>query len=82
MTLAGLRAKAGLTQEEVAKALDVTQGAISIWERGDGKPKLSKIPILAKLYGTSEQIILSACMEKPAQSSYYVIRRRKPKKGR
>lgn len=78
-TLAGLRARAGLTQEEVAKALDVTQGAISFWERGDGKPKISKIPILAKLYGTSEEIILSACMEKPAQSSYYVLKRRKSK---
>lgn len=79
-TLAGLRAKAGLTQAEVAKALDVTQGAISIWECGDGKPKLSKIPALAKLYGTTEQAILSACMEKPAQSSYYVMRRSKRKR--
>lgn len=81
-TLAGLRARAGLTQAEVAKALDVTQGAISFWERGNGKPRLSKIPTLAKLYGTSEQIILSACIEKPAQSSYYVMKRRKPQKKR
>lgn len=82
MTLAGLRVAAGLTQSDVARALDVSQCSVSLWESGGTKPKLSKIPTLAKLYGTSEQIILSACMEKPAQSSYYVMRRRKPKKGR
>ena len=76
-TLAGLRAKAGLTQNEVAKALGVTQCAVSFWERGDGKPKLSKIPLLAKLYGVTEQTIISACMEKPSHSSYYVIKRKR-----
>lgn len=77
MTLAGLRVAAGLSQGEVAKALGVTQGAISVWERGDGKPKLEKIPTLAKLYGTTEQTILSACMEKPSKSSYIVIKRKR-----
>ncbi len=77
MTLARMRAAAGLTQDEVAKALNVTQGAISVWERGDGKPKLPKIPMLAKLYGTTEQAILAACMEKPTQNSYYIIKRRR-----
>ncbi|MCM1168046.1 MAG: helix-turn-helix transcriptional regulator [Ruminococcus sp.] len=76
-TLAMLRVRAGLTQDNVARALGVTQGAVSIWERGDGKPKLSKIPTLAKLYGTSEQAILAACMEKPPQSSYYVMKRKR-----
>ena len=76
-TLAGLRVRAGLTQADVAKALDVTQAAISIWERGDGKPKLSKIPTLAKLYGTTEQAILSACMEKPSKNSLCVIKRKR-----
>lgn len=76
-TLAGLRARAGLTQADVAKALDVTQAAISVWERGVGKPKLAKIPILARLYGTTEQAILAACMEKPSKSSYYVMKRKR-----
>lgn len=76
-TLAGLRARAGLTQADVAKALGVTQAAISIWERGDGKPKLEKIPTLARLYGTTEQAIISACMEKPSRSSYYVMKRKR-----
>lgn len=77
ITLAEMRATAGLSQGEVAKALGVTQGAISVWERGDGKPKLEKIPMLARLYGTTEQAILSACMEKPSKSSYIVIKRKR-----
>lgn len=76
-TLAMLRVRAGLTQGDVARALSVTQGAVSVWERGDGKPKLSKIPTLAKLYGTSEQTVLAACMEKPPKSSYYVMKRKR-----
>ncbi len=77
MTLAGLRVRAGLTQADVARALGMTQGAISVWERGDGKPKLSKISTLAKLYGTTEQKVLEACMEKPPKSSYYVMKRKR-----
>lgn len=75
MTLAGLRVAAGLTQAEVAAALNVTQGAISYWEGGDNMPKVTKIPLLARLYGVSEQTILTACMEKPSKNSYYVIKR-------
>lgn len=77
MTLAMLRVRAGLTQGDVAKALGVTQSAISVWERGDGKPKLSKISKLAKLYGTTEQAVLTACMGKPPKSSYYVMKRKR-----
>nr|DAY82429.1 MAG TPA: Helix-turn-helix XRE-family like protein [Caudoviricetes sp.] len=76
-TLAWLRARAGLTQVDVAKALGVTQAAISAWERGDGKPKLEKISILARLYGTTEQAILAACTEKHSKSSYYVMKRKR-----
>ena len=77
MTLAKLRIAAGLTQAEVAKALNVTQGAVSLWESGGGRPKLTKIPLLAKLYGTTEQEILLACMEKPSKNSLCVIKRKR-----
>lgn len=77
MTLAGLRVAAGLTQADVARALDVSQCSVSLWESGGTKPKLSKIPFLAKLYGVSEQTILSACMEKPSKSSFYVMKRKR-----
>ncbi len=77
MTLAGLRVSAGLTQADVARALDVSQCTISLWESGESKPRLPKIPMLAKLYGTTEQAVLAACMEKPPKSSYYVMKRKR-----
>lgn len=79
MTLARLRVAARLTQADVARALDVSQCTVSLWEHGVTKPKLSKIPTLAKLYGTTEQIILSACIEKPNSNSYYVMKRKRRK---
>ena len=78
--LARLRVRARLTQTDVAKALGISQGAISAWERGEKKPTLEKLPSIAKLYGVSEQSIVEACMEKPTQSSHGVIKRRRPKK--
>lgn len=66
--LAGLRVTAGLTQLEVAKALGVSQGAVSLWESGDGNPKIDKIPIIAKLYGVTEQDIINACISAAANN--------------
>ena len=60
--LAGLRVTAGFTQTNVAKLLDITQGAVSLWERGEGKPNLDKIQRLANLYGVTAQDIVEACM--------------------
>ncbi len=60
--LAGMRVTAGFTQLDVAKALGITQTAVSSWERGDGNPTLDKIPMLAKMYGVTEQDIISACI--------------------
>ena len=59
--LAGLRVTAGYTQAEVAHALGITQGAVSLWERGDGKPAFDKIQPLADLYGVTAQEIVEAC---------------------
>ena len=45
------RLRAGLTQVEAAKGLDVSQSTISSWENGTNYPTGSKIPSIAKLYG-------------------------------
>jgi transcriptional regulator with XRE-family HTH domain len=60
--LAGLRVTAGLTQAEVGKEFGLTQGAISLWETGECRPSLDKIPVLAHLYNVTEQDIFEACM--------------------
>ena len=41
LTLKKLRERAGLTQRQLADALDVTVTTISSWERGVKKPSLS-----------------------------------------
>lgn len=37
-----------LTQKQLGDALDVTDSAVSQWERGEAVPELDKIPLLAK----------------------------------
>lgn len=51
MTLKELRKETGLTQEQVAKLLDVDQTAVSNWERGKFEPVRKYRVKLAKLYG-------------------------------
>lgn len=41
LTLTRLRQKSGLTQQELADAIGVTQKTISIWEKGSVEPKLT-----------------------------------------
>ena len=53
-----LRKKKGLSQEEVAKRLDVTKNTISAYERNIINPKLELLIGLAVLYNTSVDYIL------------------------
>jgi transcriptional regulator with XRE-family HTH domain len=49
----GLRDNAGLTQVQVAEALSVSQAAYSRLEKGEVEIPLSKLFVLAELYGVS-----------------------------
>lgn len=59
MTLKERRIKAGLTQENVAKIVEVDQTAVSLWESGK-RPLLKHRVRLAKLYGCTVDELLSA----------------------
>ena len=48
-----LRKKAGMSQEELAAALDVTRQTVSKWEVGDSTPELMKLIALGDLFGVS-----------------------------
>ena len=50
MNLCALRTKAGLTQTEVAKKLNVTQSAVAMWENGRTYPRTLILKKLAELY--------------------------------
>lgn len=51
MSLAAARVDAGLTQDDVAKALNVTKNTIVAWEKGTSEPKISQARELCELYG-------------------------------
>lgn len=50
ITLAAARVNAGLTQEQVAKALNVGKQTVVNWEKGKTEPKISQSRRLSELY--------------------------------
>lgn len=53
-----LRKANGLTQKQLAEKLNVSDKAVSRWERDECAPDLSLIPVLAEIYGvTSDEIL-------------------------
>lgn len=48
-----------LTQEEVAKALDVARATVAMWESGKSKPRADTLLKLAKLYQCTVDDLLS-----------------------
>lgn len=58
MNLKERRVNSGLRQEDVAKKLNVGQGAVSRWESGETKPVKKHRVKLAKLYGCTVDEIL------------------------
>lgn len=57
--LAALRKNAGMTQQEVADRLGVSNKTISKWESGGGFPDIAIFPALAELYGVTADDILA-----------------------
>ncbi|MEG1894572.1 MAG: helix-turn-helix transcriptional regulator [Clostridia bacterium] len=49
--IAALRKANGLTQKDLAERLHVSDKSISRWEREEGAPDLSLIPVLAEIFG-------------------------------
>jgi transcriptional regulator with XRE-family HTH domain len=47
------RLSLNLTQEDVAKLLNVSRTTVSMWETGESMPRAETLPELAKLYKCS-----------------------------
>jgi len=56
--IAALRKTNGLTQQEVADALGLTDKTVSKWECGNGFPDITALPALAELFEVSADEIL------------------------
>lgn len=58
--LAALRKARGMTQQEAADQLGVSNKTVSKWENGAGLPDITVLPALAELYGvTADDIDLA-----------------------
>lgn len=57
--LASLRKAAGMTQQDVADRLGVSNKTVSKWESGGGFPDIAILPALAELYGVSADELLA-----------------------
>ena len=57
--LAMLRKIKGMTQQEVADRLGVSNKTVSKWESGGGFPDITVLPALAELYGVTADDILA-----------------------
>jgi len=71
--IAALRKTSGMTQQEMADKLYISNKAVSRWERDECSPDLSLIPAIAEMFGVSydellkgERITGSADTEKPS----------------
>ncbi|MBQ2468952.1 MAG: helix-turn-helix domain-containing protein [Clostridia bacterium] len=61
-----LRRQAGMTQEELASKLGVTNQAVSKWESAQCCPDIALLPDIARLFGlTVDELLTGASAEKP-----------------
>jgi len=62
--LVSLRMSKGVTQEEVAQSLSVSNKTVSKWENGSSMPDLSMLVELSKYYGVTTDALLGLSAEK------------------
>ena len=62
--LVDLRNKKGVTQEDVAQSLSVSNKTVSKWENGASEPDLSMVVELAEYYGVTTDTLLGISEEK------------------
>jgi transcriptional regulator with XRE-family HTH domain len=58
-----LRIKAEMTQEELALAVDTTQGSVSQWESGTHEPSVRNLIVLAEALGVDLIVLVDAFSE-------------------
>ena len=56
--IAALRRKKGLTQQQLADQLNLSNKTVSKWESGNGSPDIANLPVLAEALGISVDELL------------------------
>lgn len=54
------RDRAGMSQRDLAKLLGITQGAVSMWEKGLSSPQLFRIRQIAEVLGIDDVELTTA----------------------
>ena len=54
-----MRTRKGLTQKELAEECNVTDKAVSKWERGEGCPDVTVLPKLAEIFGIEVESLMN-----------------------
>ena len=62
--ISSLRKKKGMTQTDLAEKMNVTDKAVSKWERNLSYPDVNSIPKLAEILGTTVEELLNAQSKK------------------
>ena len=65
--IAALRKVSGMTQKDLAERLNVSDKTVSRWERDEGAPDLSLIPVIAEIFGVSCDELLRGERKSPAE---------------
>lgn len=63
--IAELRKKQGLTQQQLADKLNLSNKTISKWESGAGAPDISNLSVLAEVLGISVDELLRGELDTP-----------------
>lgn len=66
--IAALRKASGMTQRDLADRLNVSDKTVSRWERDDGAPDLSLIPVIAEIFGVTCDELLRGERRSPSQA--------------
>lgn len=63
--IAELRKQQGLTQQQLADKLNLSNKTVSKWESGSGSPDISNLPVLADALGISVDELLKGELNSP-----------------
>ena len=68
--IAELRKKQGLTQQQLADKLNLSNKTISKWKSGSGSPDISNLPVLAEALGISVDELLKGEINNSETDTY------------
>lgn len=68
--IVSLRKEKGLTQQELADKLNITDKAVSKWERGLSYPDITSISTLASVLGVESSYLIDLCKKEDSENPY------------